>query len=689
MPHLVGIDPAARGGLPRQTVQLRLDRLHVQPGLLPGVFRQRRRNLFDVVHCREGEEFLLQQPGFLGTLGQRHRKQQRTVRLLEHPPLHFHRVNSLGLQIQQVVVVADVGRPHREERDPPRHQQPNEQRVPGQQPTVPIGLQRVRNEGRGQPPVGDRNQRWLHHKRRDHEQQDPPARDDSQLGDPREVGQHRGEEPHRARDGGGHRPRPHALGRLAQRLQQPPPLVPQLDVPLENHDREIDPNPQQHRRERNRENVQVPNHQRGEPKRPRHANRHRDGREQRISQSPQPPDQQQRDPHEREHRRLEHRRLRVPHLVAFQHGNARQPKPALRMPHLHVRHQPPQPVNRRGRSIEVNRLHAWLDLQKAHVPPGVQQVPVGELGLQLRHVARQGRLPGRNVLGIALGKIPQARRQQVNLPDQRGRGHLGDVGRLLERPLQLEPQLTHHAVQVQLAEVPQQQAELIQLTNQELQIPRTGELQRLLPQPRQVDLVEHVPKVLGVLLQRRPQVVESRLNLRLIVSLDHHDHVFRHVAKLLEIIEPPLVIVGLRVNQVGAVGLELEPGLGQPRRPQGQPHAQTQGDPGVAGREERDVPEATLEGRDRLPGPGLSIHAPSVRNRRKARKPAPCGTPLATSRLGCFPDRSQSASRTAAGRVAVPPSQGRTPPGDQFLSLAGRGPWLPPRTGRPSKGGGQ
>ena len=72
----------------------------------------------------------------------------------------------------------------------------------------------------------------------------------------------------------------------------------QLEIARKNMDRKVDSKAHQHRRKRDREDIQMPDDSRCVTERPRHAHRQHQESQKRMQKSSKPKEHQQGDPHE-------------------------------------------------------------------------------------------------------------------------------------------------------------------------------------------------------------------------------------------------------------------------------------------------------------------------------------------------------------------------------------------------------
>ena len=139
--------------------------------------------------------------------------------------------------------------------------------------------------GAGTPPARlEDQQRGQHREGRPGREKDPARADQPELHQPLEASQHQHREGERRGAGGGHDPHAGPGERPAQRVRQRPAGGALLLVPRQEVDRVV-AQPDEHRHEHDRQDVEVPHGERRDPERPRTPHEKRGRRERRPDEA--------------------------------------------------------------------------------------------------------------------------------------------------------------------------------------------------------------------------------------------------------------------------------------------------------------------------------------------------------------------------------------------------------------------
>jgi hypothetical protein len=176
------------------------------------------------------------------------------------------------------------------------------------------------------------------------------------------------------------------------------------------------------------------------------------------------------------------------------------------------------------------------------------------------HVLRRQAGPRREIISLIVHVPGQAGGNQCDLMQQGFGQHRRDFGRFRRRTFQLEPQIEEKLLErEQVPATAQHRPEFFQLVDNAAELLGRRILQRLLPQPRQIDAVEHVLEQLRLAFEPGPEIVEHGMNGLGVIALDHHHDIFGDIAEFLRVADPAAVILGPRIDQVGAARSEFEP----------------------------------------------------------------------------------------------------------------------------------
>ena len=305
----------------RQRGQTALDPLDDRPLQLL-VDRQERGDLVDPLHGGELRQLLLAGQQFLAGVGDREGIPDALITFGEQLLFNRHALESLGLHVEQVVVVVEFmetggdghGRRHRRQRHEPR--------MPGHRRQPFVHGNRRGNPVSERATIDDRHDRRQHEQFRRAAEQDAAAGDHAQFRDAHEAREGRAEECHRCRDRAGEDAWADGCAGLEQRLLAGEPAPPHLEIAADVVGAVVDADADHGDGERHAENIQVAHARGGPGEGPGHADDEHAVGHQRVPHAAEAGDDHDDHGHERETAGPDHRLLAGPHLVVFHHRQA-------------------------------------------------------------------------------------------------------------------------------------------------------------------------------------------------------------------------------------------------------------------------------------------------------------------------------------------------------------------------------
>ena len=320
------------------------------------VGREERRDLVDPLHARQGLELLLAGEQLLARVGDREGVPHALVALLEQLLLHRHALETLGLEVQEVVVVVELVEPAGEGHRARQRRQGHEPRVAHEGPQPGVHRHRLGDAAAEWAAVHERHHGGEHEQLGGAAQEDAAAGDEAELGDAHETRQRRAEEGHRGGDRAGEDARADRAARLQEGGLAGAAGAAQLQVAADVVGAVVDADADHGDREGHAEDVEVADARRRPAERPRHADHEHAVGHQGVADAAEAGDDHDHDRGQRQAAGPEHRLLARPHLVVFHHRQPGEADRGLRVPPAHGADDPPQFVGGGRRAGEAALL---------------------------------------------------------------------------------------------------------------------------------------------------------------------------------------------------------------------------------------------------------------------------------------------------------------------------------------------
>ena len=528
-------------------------------GALPFLVRRHeRRDLVDPLDRRQEKDLFLPFEELFARVGHREGIPHALVALGEELLLHLHALQPLRLHVEEVVVVAEIVKPRHDRQGRRQPRQGDKAGMAHHRLEPGVHRHRFGDMTAERTAIDQGDHRGEDEELGRRTEHDPSTGDEPQFGNTDKARQGGTEERHRRRDRAGEDPRADRAARLQERLGALEPAAAGLEVAPHVVGAVIDADADHRHGEGDAQDVQMADG-RGRPgEGPRHPDDEHAVGHQGVSHATEAGDDHDHHRCHREPARPDHRLGARPHLVILHHRQPGEADRHGRMAGRHAADQPPQLVGRLRRAGEAAIGFGEPQEDEAHPPLLGEELVAGEIA---EGGERGGHpRPGGDEILRARGSHPgcrlEPRHEALGVALERRHGQFTrsrGVARRAEHHLTGEPADHRADFETRPAAVEdrvrflEEVIDLLELVGGEVMEPLGADA-------GEIDGVEdgaEEPLVVGHLLRH---LLEDADRLRPRRPLDD-DHRIVVLAELGDVIDPQLVVVAARIEEIGTVDL--------------------------------------------------------------------------------------------------------------------------------------